>query len=325
MVYRSFGINCSQGEVAARVAKPGPSGFVGARTFLVAQDALARGLGAIVFRATDPLRALRAGSTSSVRLILNHRPRQESPAGHFTVLVRVENDHVVVHDPQIGPNRRIRHGELLELWGPLGASSEITGKVLLAFTKERQTPAPCPKCGSTIPDTITCPGCRKLIPLHPAAVLGCINASCAARNWEILFCPYCDMGLVNPSAQGSSNLPSPGASPPEADEDPLKVEVLNQHIDNFLAVVLKCVKGQPPAAMADAITTLRKKQADLVEVQKKRKAERTAKAEEPPPAPAPQAAPLPEPPVAMAPQRPPVDWNELGRKLVEEVSKKPTR
>src|SRR5262249_17851428 len=102
MVYRSFGVACTQAELAAKLAGAGPARNLGARPYLLAQDALSRGISALVFRARDPLRTLRDCQDQPVRLILNHRLGIESHAGHFSALVSVGEEDVVLHDPQIG-------------------------------------------------------------------------------------------------------------------------------------------------------------------------------------------------------------------------------
>jgi len=139
---------------------------------LIAQDALSRGFGAVVFRVRNPVRVLKAGEKHLLRLILNHRPRPESAAGHFTVVVRVDGEHVVLHDPQTGPNRRVLISDLLNLWRPIGSLSEIAGNVLVALGQRARTWHTLLQCGTTIPEKIACPKCQKEIPLHPTAVLG---------------------------------------------------------------------------------------------------------------------------------------------------------
>ena len=51
MVYRSLGMSCSQAEIAAKLPRLEPYANAGSRTYLLAQDALTRGLSAIVLRA----------------------------------------------------------------------------------------------------------------------------------------------------------------------------------------------------------------------------------------------------------------------------------
>jgi len=338
MVYRSFGVNCSQSEVVVKLTRPAPFGTIGARSYLLAQDALARGLSAIVLRAKDPVRTLKACHNRRLRVILNHRPRLESPNGHFTVLVDLAGEDVVVHDPLVGPNTRIQLDDLLELWQPSGGLSEITGNVLVVLAKEKQSGAPCSRCGSLIPDSITCPGCDQLIPLHPSSVLGCMSARCPERAWETLFCPHCDTAtMAEPDkdfsspraakptktgdAPGQEEDPSrrPASKPDEIDDDPRKIQSLSQEIDKFVALLLSVNSGRPVPGAETYFTTIRQLQSQLLDLQQKEAAKRRAKAAQPPPKP----APPPEPVVAKPPPRPPVDWNELARKLVEEIGRRP--
>src|ERR1039458_7519142 len=77
-----------------------------------------------------------ASPESGIRAILNHRPSADSTAGHYTVLVEVEAQDVVLHDPYYGPSRRVSHAELLELWQPGFSNSEIAGYILIAIAAE---------------------------------------------------------------------------------------------------------------------------------------------------------------------------------------------
>ncbi len=308
MVYRSFGLDCSQAELATKVTTPAPSGNEAARTYLLAQDALTRGLSALVLRAKDPLRTLKRCQHPQLRAILNHRPQRESPNGHFTVLVEVAGDMVVVHDPLSGPNRRVPQRDLLDLWRPLVGGSEITGQVLVALAKDSPAAAPCPTCGGIIPETIVCSGCRKAVALRPATVLGCLNPACLERAWETVFCPFCDSSLF--AAAGKA----PGSpTMAEDDDDPCKLKPLSQELDKFLALLLGANKGRPVPGTESQLTKLRELQTKMLTLQEKEAAERQARAAQPPP------QPLPPPPVAEPPPRPLVDWNELGRKLCTEL------
>jgi hypothetical protein len=332
MVYRSFGVNFSQAEIATKLARPEPYAPTGARTYLLAQDALARGLSAIVLRAKDPLKTLRACRDRLLRAVLNHRPHPESPNGHFTVLVDLEGDHVVVHDPLAGPNQRIPDSDLLLLWQPLGATSEITGNVMVVLSKDERSGTPCPRCGNTIPDSVVCAACGQSIPLRPASVLGCISASCPERAWETVFCPHCDAVLMtppgkdfrSPRAEGAGQSASAvGAKPEEIDDDPVKVKVLSAEIDKFLALLLSVNEGRPVPGAEQYFTKIRGLQSQMLQLQQEQAAERRARAAQPPPAARPKPASPPQPVAAPPPPRPPVDWNALARKLVEECGYRP--
>jgi hypothetical protein len=323
MVYRSFGIACSQFELAPKIAPTGRTGAFGAQAYLLAKDALARGLSAVVFRARNPLRILRQSQDLPVRLILNHRLGIESRQGHFTVLIGVEGETVTVHDPEIGPNTHMLGSDLLKLWQPLGTSSEITGNVIVALAKHPPAAGPCPQCGGTVPETIACPWCRKSVALRPASVLGCLGVSCPERAWEILFCPYCDADLM--AAPALSAVPGKDfrsqapAKPDESDEDPLKIQALSQEIDKYLALLLAANNGRPAPGAEGYFTQIRELQTQMLDLQKQEAAERQAQAAQPPPPPPPEPAPAPEPVAAKPPERKSVDWNELGRQLVRDM------
>jgi hypothetical protein len=335
MVYRSFQVSCTQAELAIRLTRPGPTGYMGIRTNLLAQDALARGLSALVLRARDPLRSLKACHQRQLRVILNHRLYLGSPSGHFTVLVDFKGEVVIVHDPQAGPNTRLLQSDLLKLWRPGGGIAEITGNVLIVLAKGPQPAGPCPRCGGVVPDAVACAGCEQLIPLQPAAVLGCMNPSCPERAWESLFCPQCDAELLaapakevrGPAAAPASEpaaVPAPkpdGSRPPPAapaapDSDPLKILALSQQIDQFLELMVAGSKGRRLPGLDKQIATIRQLQAEMLDLQNKGTAAPPLPEPSLPPAPA-AAQPPPRPP------RPPVDWDALSRQLVEESGRRP--
>jgi hypothetical protein len=335
MVYRSFGMTASQLELAPRLRGTGSSGSLAARSHLLAQHALDLGLSALVLRAKAPLRTLEECHEHGLRVILNHRPHRESPNGHFTVLVDVAGDSIVVHDPLAGPSTRILHDDLLELWQPLSGLSEITGNVMIVLAKDQPPAGPCPECGKVIPESLTCPGCGQPVPLRPASVLGCISTSCPQRAWAAVFCPHCDRTLsddtkksrvdsgARPSGAGETRGREQDSVGRQAereaiDDIPLKIQSLNQEIDKFVAILLSVNNGRPVPGAEPYFATIRQCQSQLLELQKTQAADRRAKAAQPPAAPSPAPAP-PLEPVAAKPPRPQVDWKELARKLVEEM------
>ncbi len=197
MVYRSLGLDESQAAIWQRIVRPGPWGRPRTNTYLLAADALDRGLAAVVFQARHPEAVLERAASAEVRVILNHRASSSSEAGHFTVLAGLDREHVYLHDPARGPGRRLPRGEFLELWGPRFGRSEITGNVLAAFARVRSEPVRCATCNGTIPETSTCRGCRRAMPLRPAEPLGCVADDCPGRMWERVFCPYCDLSAFS--------------------------------------------------------------------------------------------------------------------------------
>jgi hypothetical protein len=195
MVYRSFGLACTQSEVWRRIARPGPWNLERSNTRLLCADALSFGLAAIILKARDPWRVLELSVSRDIPVILNHRSALKSRAGHYSVLAGLKGGDVVLHDPHVGPFRDLARAELLELWRADVGRSEITGLVLVAFTNAQDGALDCELCGAPIPQFVPCVNCERAIPLYPAAVLGCARATCRARTWERIHCPHCDMGL----------------------------------------------------------------------------------------------------------------------------------
>jgi hypothetical protein len=218
MVYRSFGVDCTQEEIWQRIAGSGPWGLTRATTRALCADALGRGLAALIVRARDPWRALEAGSASDIRIILNHRPTTRSQEGHYTVLVGLDAEKALVHDPHAGPSQCFPRAELLELWRPNHGHSEIAGHVLVAFSKTGTVSHECAVCRSIIRDSVRCVSCRKMVSLGPSAVLGCATAACRARTWEQVFCPHCDIRMANLDDRPDDRLTIRKNTPSNSDE-----------------------------------------------------------------------------------------------------------
>lgn len=220
MVYRSFGRPFTQDEIWPRISKPNRFGTTASTTHLMARDALSRGFAAVVTQARQPLQTLRLCREQDIRVVLNHRLKADSPAGHFTVLVDIDDEDVVLHDPLFGPRQRLKHGQLLELWQPHFANAEITGNILIAITARETAMPPCPLCGEALPSDVDCPRCTRAVPLQPAAVTGCVSARCAARMWNYICCPFCDhtwtFGV--PALEPTPAAPVSGEAAPSFDQ-----------------------------------------------------------------------------------------------------------
>jgi len=193
MVYSSLGAEVPQSEIWPKIAKENRFGQVSSTTFLMAQDALNRGFRAVAVQARHPLQALRLAKSAGVRVVLNHRVQRESAAGHYTVLVDIDNTHVVLHDPLYGAANKLTYKELLELWLPQVPNSEIVGGMLIAIAPKTSPAIPaCEFCHTPIPAIVDCPRCKKPVGLAPGAILGCVKDGCIARMWNWVCCPACD-------------------------------------------------------------------------------------------------------------------------------------
>jgi Papain-like cysteine protease AvrRpt2 len=191
MVYRSLGVDCIQAELWRAVA----AGNQRARTRLIAADCLERGFDALIVRAREPWDTLRVCVRGAIRVILNHRGDLGSSRGHYSVLVALDDDRAMIHDPGAGPSRSLRRSEFLNLWLPNGPRSEITGRILVAIVHRSSKPFACPCCLGVIPESTPCTQCNSTIRLQPAAVLGCADEDCPGRLWDSIYCPQCDTRL----------------------------------------------------------------------------------------------------------------------------------
>jgi len=243
MVYRSFGQTVPQAEIWARISKHNRTGSLASTTYLMAQDALHRGFSALAIQAKHPLQVLRLCRENGVRAVLNHRLKADSPAGHYTVLVDVDPECVVLHDPFFGPSRRLAHAELLELWLPRYANTEITGNMIIGVAAQPSTVPPCRLCGAVIPPKADCPNCEKPVSLQPASILGCTGAGCPARMWNYVCCPFCNHTW---NLSSESREPRGAASGPSASNAALDLGNLFGELDKFLNHILSF-----PAAAAN--------------------------------------------------------------------------
>lgn len=195
MVYRSFGLACSQEEVWPAIALPAAESDPCARTYLLCADALRRGFAALTLQARYALPLLQVALEQEVRVIVNHRQGLNAAAGHYSVVVALDEEGVAIHDPWLGPARWFEQAEWLKLWRPGRWNREVSGNLAVYIGADSAAAARCPSCQSVIPVQVACPTCRKDIPLRPSIVLGCMDSNCPARMWDLLFCPWCDAAL----------------------------------------------------------------------------------------------------------------------------------
>jgi hypothetical protein len=96
MVYRSFGQEIPQRLIWPLIAKKNLNGRIASTTHLMVADATNRRFAAVAIQVRDPLRALRRCRDTGIHVILNHRLKPDSPAGHYTVFVDIDETHVTL-------------------------------------------------------------------------------------------------------------------------------------------------------------------------------------------------------------------------------------
>ena len=223
----------TQAEIWPEISRPNASGSVSSATNLMVAHARRRGYAAVAIQARYPLVALLNCRNLGVRAILNHRLRPDAGAGHFTVLVDVGPAATLLHDPFYGPDRRVPHAQLLELWQPNVPGSEITGNVLIGVAARPIAFPRCPVCGTPIPEEVACPRCAAPVSLQPKAVLGCVgDPSCLGRMWNYVCCPACD------HMWSFATAPRPPQPSPAAEEGPWQLGPLLEELDTFRRRVL---------------------------------------------------------------------------------------
>lgn len=195
MVYRSFGLACSQAEVWPAIALPAAEGDPCARTYLLCADALRRGFAAVTLQVRYALPLLQAALEQEVRVIVNHRQGLNAHGGHYSVVVALDEEGVAIHDPWLGPARWFEQAEWLKLWQPGSRNREVSGNLAVFISRPAIESVRCRLCACVAPPQVICPACHKNIPLEPSFVLGCLDGNCPGRMWDVLFCPWCDAAL----------------------------------------------------------------------------------------------------------------------------------
>ncbi|HTB10638.1 MAG TPA: cysteine peptidase family C39 domain-containing protein [Bryobacteraceae bacterium] len=240
MVYKSFGKDVPQAEIWPLIAKQNRFGSVASTTHLMALDAIHQGLSAVIIQARHPLQVLRLCHEAGVRAIINQHPHPGVQTGHYTVLVDMDQTSVVLHDPDLGPFRRVSHADLLRLWQPQSANSEILGSVIIGIAAEPVSIPACQFCHTAIPAKVDCPKCNKGVGLNPAALLGCIRDGCIARMWNYVACPSCDyVWSFNEAGVSNGDVPRP-AGPQEGPgfPQPQNLDGVFAELDKFCAKLL---------------------------------------------------------------------------------------
>lgn len=239
MVYGSFGKEVPQADIWPLIAKPNRFGSVASTTHLMTLHALSQGLSAVAIQARHPLQVLRRCREGGIRAILNQRAQPGVSTGHYTVLVDIDDRNVVVHDPAIGPSRRMSYTELLQLWQPQSSASEIAGNVVIGIAAEPVAIPACEFCHTAIPSKVDCPRCKKAVGLSPAAMLGCIRDGCIARIWNYVACPSCDyMWSFNEAGTSTGDLPRAAANAGSPLPEQQNLDKLFADLDKFCAHIL---------------------------------------------------------------------------------------
>jgi hypothetical protein len=246
MAYRSFGQQIGQTEIWPLIAKPNRFGQISSTTHLMVQDALNRGFSAVAIQARHPFQVLRLCQAAGIRAILNHRVRRDSTSGHYSVLVDIDRQDVLLHDPLFGAARRVSHAELAELWISQVSDSEIARGVVIALAPSKQPGVPsCEFCHTPMPLNVDCPRCTNPTSVRPAEVLGCVRDGCIARMWNWVCCPKCDHVFNFEPGAASANAAAthPSAAGPLNAPPRLDVAKLFAAMDKFTSYVLSIPAG----------------------------------------------------------------------------------
>jgi len=191
MVLRSFKKMAKQGPIWAQLREAGPLGKQHIRSISVARYLTMRKLVTTVIRVKDVPKAVRTIAATELRTILVHHREAGSNEGHFTVLLSATDDDVVVHDPFVGPSRRIRFAELEQLMTPSAAGDEISPRIFITVS-EHAAHGLCHRCATPLPTMIKCRECGLENAVADPSCLGCVEAACEERLFECVICQHCD-------------------------------------------------------------------------------------------------------------------------------------
>lgn len=196
MIYKSYGFEIPQTSIWCVIRTPDKNQSYYAPSNRLAMDAILRGFNATIFKAIEPISAIKTVLLSGGQVIMNHRLNSDTGLGHFTVALSIDEENVFFHDPEKGPNKRKSINQIQHLFKPQFSPCEITGNILVAITQQKQITNKCRKCGNSIPASIICPNCKLEVPIISISEIGCFKQSCvSSRIWQIIFCPFCDLPL----------------------------------------------------------------------------------------------------------------------------------
>ena len=245
MIYGSFGKPVARAEIWPEISGRSRAGTIASLTHRMVADAMARGFAAVAVQARHPLQVLRVCKEAGIRVILNHRLTHDTAAGHYSVMVDIDDKDVILHDPYYGPARRVPHADLLELWQPQSANSEVLGYVLIALAAQPSPAAACWLCQKPLLPEVVCPHCTQAVKLQPNALLGCMDTTCIVRMWNYVCCPACDCGFTvttskaAPSVVVAESAPATEAAAPGAAPDKPAGGAESINLDRFFAEVDK--------------------------------------------------------------------------------------
>jgi hypothetical protein len=258
MVYRSFGKEVPQAAIWPLIAKQNRFGSIASTTHLMALHALSQDLRAITLQARHPLQVLRLCRDGGIRAILNLRLEPDAPTGHYAVLVDIDDNNVVLHDPYFGPARSLSHATLLRLWHPQVQNSEIVGNVLIGIAGEPDTISACEFCHTKLPLQVDCPRCKTPVGLQPGALMGCIRDGCIARMWNYVCCPSCDfLWSFNEAGTSSANFAEAMVSKSGPPVESLNFDAIFSELDKFCTYTLSIPGAAEHTELRSYLDTLR--------------------------------------------------------------------
>lgn len=204
MAYASFGLDLSEPELWA-ILQPNRLDRSGVYPARLAWEAQTRGFSALAVQARRPWELLSTCARLGIRAVFHQPLARGSPRRHFSILTQADDEGIIVHDPQFGPDLAFKKADWLELWGAAYGNFDARPYELVAIADSPSAHASCVECGESLPEVWPCRTCQEPIALRPTAVLGCVVADCPARRWEQVACPACGDPLVHLDGSGPAD------------------------------------------------------------------------------------------------------------------------
>jgi len=187
-----YGIERTPSQIAAAVALPDPEGTSSARTYLMGRYAERLGFSVGVLQCWEHAawQVLKQCHAQRVKVIINHVHQIAEDEGHYSTLMSIDEDTVMLDDPFMGPGQVVDRDHFIELWQP---NPETSGHTLLAIDRTVDSDAPMMPCGP-------CPDCGTVPRLSLTKIFQ--PAQWTGDRWRRFFCMQCD-GSFAPVSTGS--------------------------------------------------------------------------------------------------------------------------
>jgi len=198
MVLQSFNKSCSPDKIFAEIKVSDGHGRYYSETHKMCKYFSNQGFKSLHLSAKNPINLLKLCQEHehSVRVILGHRSNMESTSGHFTVFRELDDDSVIINDPELGSRegkgRKLKTSELLDL---MDGEGEVIRNSCIVITNKSLNIKHCGVCDFEIPLFFNCRRCDYKLSLEPTLFIGCLNYDCFQSLVNAIYCPNCNFNI----------------------------------------------------------------------------------------------------------------------------------